>query len=159
MNEEKNRVVEVSEEKRNLVDELTEINEQLRVVKEEKEKLDNYLTTNIFNYVESKEGLEEIFQIKQNSLTIFDTLDRGYLQLERTIPLLEVRHLTKYYPGEKIPTVVNASFKVYPGDFHVLVGSNGSGKSSILQAIINNSEFDGEILIANRVTTKEPEEA
>lgn len=147
----------VSEESNQLIDEMTEVNEQLKVVQAEKEKLEQYLTTNIFNYVEAKEGLEDIFKVKANSLTVFDTLDRGYLQLERTVPLLEVRHLTKYYQDEKIPAVVNASFKVYPGDFHVLVGANGAGKTTILKTILQHQGYDGEILVANKVISVEPE--
>lgn len=142
-----------------ILNELKIVNEKLELVNKEERELEKYLHANIFNFVEAKEGLEDIFSIQNNALKIVDELDRGSLGLDRTIPLLEVRHLTKFYDNNKIPALVNASFKVYPGDFHVLVGADGSGKTSVLNCILRKeTQYDGEILVNNKLTHEEDEQ-
>ncbi|MDQ0513884.1 ABC-2 type transport system ATP-binding protein [Mycoplasmoides fastidiosum] len=136
--------------------ELKDVNEQLELVNKEEQELEKYLHANIFNFVEAKEGLEDVFKVQEKALQIVDELDRGLLKLDRTVPLLEVRHLTKYYENQRQPAVVNTSFKVYPGDFHALVGASGSGKTTLLNCILrNDTSYQGEILFANKITSEE----
>ncbi|WP_391591981.1 ABC transporter, ATP-binding protein [[Mycoplasma] cavipharyngis] len=136
-----------------LLTEMKDVNQQLAEVSKEEKELENYLHSNIFNFVEAREGLEDIFKVQDNALRIVDELDRGLLSLDRTIPLLEVRHLTKYYDNSRRPAVVNASFKVYPGDFHALVGASGSGKTTLLNCILRkDANYEGEILVDNKIT-------
>lgn len=141
-----------------LLEEMIDVDSELENVTSEKEHLEKYLHSNIFNFVEARDNLDDIFAIQDNALAMVDELNRGHLRLDRTIPLLEVRHLTKYYPDSKIPAVVNANFKVYAGDFHILVGSNGSGKTTIMNAIMEQTDgtYDGEILVANKNVFTEP---
>lgn len=136
-----------------LLNELKTINEKLELANKEEKELEKYLHANIFNFVEAKEGLEDIFVVQNNALKIVDELDRGLLHRDRTVPLLEVRHLTKFYSTNKIPALVNSSFKVYPGDFHVLVGADGSGKTSLINCILRkDTAYEGEILVNNKIT-------
>lgn len=140
---------------KDVVSDLAEITKKLQSITAEKQALDKYLDTNIFDFTEGSVGFEDIFAIQEQNLALVDQLDRSYLRLDRTIPLFEVRHLTKYYPNLKIPTIVNASFKVYPGDFHAIVGASGSGKTTLVKCLLQKTDYDGEILVANHVISNE----
>lgn len=48
--------------------------------------------------------------------------------------LIEVKHLSVSYEG--VPAVQDASFKVKKGDYLVIMGGNGSGKSSVMKAML-----------------------
>lgn len=60
--------------------------------------------------------------------------------------LLDIKNLKKNYytlKGE-IKAIDNISFKVYPGEFLVIVGSSGCGKSTLLNIIANlDKEYEG----------------
>lgn len=48
--------------------------------------------------------------------------------------LIEVKHLNISYEG--VPAVQDASFRVKKGDYLVILGANGSGKSSVMKAML-----------------------
>lgn len=48
-------------------------------------------------------------------------------------PILQVKHISKVFPGVKALTDVSADF--YPGEVHTLVGENGAGKSTLIKII------------------------
>lgn len=50
-------------------------------------------------------------------------------------PILSLKEITLSIPGKEIPILQNVSLDVNPGDFVILLGSNGSGKSSLIKAI------------------------
>jgi len=61
---------------------------------------------------------------------------------------VEFRNVSFRYPGTERYVVQNVSFKLSPGQLCVIVGSNGSGKSTILKLIVRLYDIDeGEILI------------
>ena len=48
-------------------------------------------------------------------------------------PILEMRHICKYFPGVKANDDVN--FAIYPGEIHALLGENGAGKSTLMNIL------------------------
>ncbi len=58
-------------------------------------------------------------------------------------PLLEVSDLTLMREGR--PIVLCASLRVARGAIHVIVGPNGGGKSSLLEAILGQASFTGSV--------------
>ena len=63
-------------------------------------------------------------------------------------PAVEFDHVSFSYPGAEEPVLRDISFTLYPGQTAAVIGSTGSGKSTILSLICRNYEFQkGEILI------------
>ena len=52
-------------------------------------------------------------------------------QNARTIPLLEVRNITKRFPG--VVALNDVSLPFMPGEVHAVVGENGAGKSTLMK--------------------------
>ncbi|KJK25146.1 sugar ABC transporter ATPase [Burkholderiaceae bacterium 16] len=48
-------------------------------------------------------------------------------------PLLEMRGICKHFPGVK--ALDDVSFRIYPGEVHMLLGENGAGKSSLMKVL------------------------
>lgn len=63
-------------------------------------------------------------------------------------PLLSVKNLSVSYG--KINAVKNVSFNLGEGDFAVLIGANGAGKTSVLKAVSGLIPHGGEILYKGR---------
>ncbi len=71
-------------------------------------------------------------------------------------PILEIKHLSVRYDG--IPMVKDVSFSVNPGEILAVIGESGSGKSTILKAILGllgneGTVENGEILYKGREIT------
>jgi len=63
--------------------------------------------------------------------------------------VIEFKHVTKRYPGHT--GLDDVSFKVHRGEFVFLVGSTGSGKSTLMRLLIKELEpSEGEIQVAGR---------
>jgi putative multiple sugar transport system ATP-binding protein len=63
-------------------------------------------------------------------------------------PILEMRHITKEFPG--VRALDNVTFSVKRGEIHCLVGENGAGKSTlmkVLSGVYPYGTYSGEILI------------
>lgn len=70
---------------------------------------------------------------------------------------IEIRNLTFYYPGEDRPALDNISFKINNGVSGGIVGSVGSGKSTILKLLTRIYEPpDGKIFLGGRDITGIP---
>ena len=50
-------------------------------------------------------------------------------------PILSLKKITLSIPGKETPILQNVSIDITPGDFVILLGSNGSGKSSLIKTI------------------------
>lgn len=50
---------------------------------------------------------------------------------ERTVPILQVKHISKVFPGVKALSDVSIDF--YAGEVHALCGENGAGKSTLIK--------------------------
>lgn len=64
--------------------------------------------------------------------------------------MLEIKNLVKTFPGRQIPVLDNLNLKIKQGEFCVLLGSTGSGKSSLIKAILGEYRQDkGKILLGS----------
>ena len=67
-------------------------------------------------------------------------------------PILEMRNITKSFPGVK--ALKDVSFRVQKGEIHCLVGENGAGKSTlmkVLSGVYPFGEYEGDILFEGQV--------
>ena len=64
------------------------------------------------------------------------------------VPTVEFRDVSKIYPKMKNAAVKHISFKIEKGDFCCLIGTSGSGKTTIMRMINRmNSVTKGEVLV------------
>ncbi len=80
----------------------------------------------------------------------------GYAQAAE----LELRHVSKRYPGQREPAIADLSFTVPAGEVCVLVGPSGSGKTTAMRLINRMVQpTSGDILLGGRsVMTRDPRE-
>ena len=74
-------------------------------------------------------------------------------------PVLRAERMHKRYGG--VHALRGASFAVYPGEVHALVGENGSGKSTLLKILSGQVQPDGGVMVfgGERVTFRNAIEA
>ena len=65
--------------------------------------------------------------------------------------LIEIKNLSFSYPSRK-DTLKNINIKIKQGTFNVIVGQNGSGKSTFIKCILGlNTGYTGEIIKENHI--------
>ena len=70
---------------------------------------------------------------------------------ERAAPAIEARDVTFTYSGGRVAAVEDISFTVASGEFVVLIGANGTGKSTILRLLAGLlGPTSGKVTIAGR---------
>ena len=73
---------------------------------------------------------------------------------------VEVRDLTKVYPGADVPAVDDVSLSVGQGEYLVLLGPSGCGKTTLLRTIAGLEQpTSGEVLIGGSVVNGLPPRA
>lgn len=69
--------------------------------------------------------------------------------------MLTLTNIHKSFPGNVNPVLTNINFTLKPCDFCVVIGSNGSGKSSLMKMIAGEYKPDaGAIFLENQDVTK-----
>ena len=70
---------------------------------------------------------------------------------------VDVRHLTKIYPGQRMAAVDNVSFTLKRGEMLALLGPSGCGKTTILRMIAGLIEpSSGSIIVDGREIANVP---
>jgi energy-coupling factor transport system ATP-binding protein len=70
--------------------------------------------------------------------------------------MIELREVTYYYPEAKVPALHHVSLRVLPGEFLLVVGRSGTGKSTLLRCLnglvphFHGGTIQGEIRVAGR---------
>ncbi len=89
---------------------------------------------------------ERINQILLTNPTIAD--DEKTTTPEKSEGVIEFRNVTFYYPGAELPALNNISFKAKKGETTAIVGSTGSGKTTLINLIPRFYDVDqGSILL------------
>ena len=66
-----------------------------------------------------------------------------------TAPILQMTGIRKSFPG--VLAISQASFELYPGEIHALVGENGAGKSTLIKILTGAHRADsGEVRLAGK---------
>ncbi|AFO51585.1 ABC transporter-like ATP-binding protein [Candidatus Mycoplasma haematolamae str. Purdue] len=132
------------------LDDLLELRREHKELEDQSKKLHDYLNQNIFSVLDSTQGKEEtklgeLFKIEDSSFNFFKKLSKSGI-FDFNFPAIEINNLTKYYGNKNLPSLVNVSLKVHFGDFHIVIGPNSSGKTTLFNCIAAREEYDGEIL-------------
>lgn len=62
-------------------------------------------------------------------------------------PLLELRHIEKYYPGDDLPVLSGVDFSLHDGEVVCIMGPSGSGKTTLLHIMaLMHAPTKGELL-------------
>ena len=65
--------------------------------------------------------------------------------------MIRLENVSKRYPGQHNPALVNANIDITKGDFVFVVGSSGSGKSTLLRLLTKQEDPDrGRIFVAGK---------
>jgi len=59
--------------------------------------------------------------------------------------MLEVKNVSKKYPGSKEYAIQDISLEISDGDIYGFIGPNGAGKSTLIKSIVGIHDFEGEI--------------
>ncbi len=101
---------------------------------------------NLINELNSSEGKE-----------YEDIISKIFNNIEEK-GIIEFKNVSFQYPDSNVPTIKNISFKTKPGTVTAIIGSTGSGKSSLINLIPRFYDpTEGEILLDNIDITKLPE--
>ena len=60
--------------------------------------------------------------------------------------MLEIKNVSKKYPGSSTYAIENINLEIKEGDIYGFIGPNGSGKSTTIKSIVGIHNFEGEIL-------------
>ena len=73
-------------------------------------------------------------------------------------PVLEMKDVVKFYTGDK-PVLDGVSFRVFRGETKIIIGTSGSGKSTILKLMIGlEKPEEGQIFVEGQDITKMTEQ-
>ena len=68
--------------------------------------------------------------------------------------MLEIRNVSKKYPGSKDYAIQDINLVIQEGDIYGFIGPNGAGKSTLIKSIVGIHDFEGEIKF-NDISIKE----
>ncbi|CBZ40100.1 ABC transporter-like protein, ATP-binding protein [Mycoplasma suis KI3806] len=135
------------------LNDLLKLKKEFKDIEKETKQLKDYLNQNIFSAFDSTNNslelkLEELFKAESGSFNFFKKLSKSGV-FDFNFPALEVNNLTKYYGNKNISSLTNVSFKVFFGDFHVVIGPYSSGKTTLFHCLNAKEEYEGEILFGS----------
>ena len=70
------------------------------------------------------------------------------MKTENTIPLIKIENVSKKFPNEK-ESLSNINFEIFKNDFILIAGSNGSGKTVLMNIIANLEKASSGKIINN----------
>ncbi len=68
--------------------------------------------------------------------------------------MLEIKNVSKKYPGSKDYAIQDINLEIKEGDIYGFIGPNGAGKSTLIKSIVGIHDFEGEIKF-NDISNKE----
>jgi ATP-binding cassette subfamily B multidrug efflux pump len=82
-----------------------------------------------------------------------DVPDLGDVELEK-LETLEVRHLSFAYPGSKLQVLEDVSFRLKRGECLGVVGTTGSGKSTLVELLTRQYPVPPETILINGISVE-----
>lgn len=95
-------------------------------------------------------------QLKKFNNISVPTIPNGEIAIEQ-INTIEFSHVDFEYPGTQTKTLDSVSFAVKAGEHLILVGENGSGKSTIIKLILRFYDITGGNIFVNGIDIKQLE--
>lgn len=90
---------------------------------------------------------QRIMKVIKEPIIIKDKPDAIDLK-EKSKGIVDFKNVTFKYPGAEIPVLTNISFTAQPGQITAIIGSTGSGKSTLVKLLPRFYDItDGEILL------------
>ena len=93
------------------------------------------IVTNISRAAASMHRIDEVFQVAENDNNRSDEVDQYNQPIETIAGNIKFANVNFSYPQSELKTLHNISFEVNEGEMLAIMGSTGSGKSSLLQLI------------------------
>lgn len=152
----KNLLLHEEEEENKVIEKETEEEEKEEENNEQNwsnESNDNEVKLNNISINKNKYIKEEI---NHNDNLFFNT-EINYINPKQQLfiknknPIIKVRYLTKKKSTKKL--LDNISFDIFPGEFHIFLGNNGSGKTTVIKSIVgaySKYKYKGNITIKDR---------
>ena len=72
--------------------------------------------------------------------------------------MLEIKNVSKAYPGSNVKAIEDISLTINEGDIFGFIGPNGAGKSTTIKSIVGIHNFDGEITVNGKSIKENPVE-
>lgn len=107
----------------------------------------------IINYEEFITSLKDLNEIMQ--LPVDRPKDKKFINVPNINGTIEFKDVTFTYPGNKVPTLKNVSFTIRKGERVGIIGTNGSGKTTIEKLILNIYQPDSGFISIDNIDVRE----
>lgn len=126
------------------------LTEKYATLTDEEKKKDKQYNHFIYYKKIENELNQAIIDVKKGDFDSYTALVTDNFKKIKERGVLEFRNVTFQYPDANTPTISNISFKTAPGKTTAIIGSTGSGKSSVINLIPRFYDVtSGEILLDN----------
>ena len=126
------------------------LTEKYATLTDEEKKKDKQYNDFIYYKKIENELNQAIIDVKKGDFDSYTALLTDNFKKIKERGVLEFRNVTFQYPDANTPTISNISFKTAPGKTTAIIGSTGSGKSSVINLIPRFYDVtSGEILLDN----------
>ncbi len=107
----------------------------------------------IINYEEFATSLKDLNEIME--LPVDRPKDKKFINVPNINGTIEFKDVTFTYPGNKVPTLKNVSFTIRKGERVGIIGTNGSGKTTIEKLILNIYQPDSGFISIDNIDVRE----